>query len=97
VEAELCLCLETGVEVTAKDPPEKSAKMGWVPRHDPTILIPRGIVRDIAFKSKGETWLLLDWKPPIDGGAATADQIERRKAGGRAGEDEPSALAAVTL
>ncbi|NIM50390.1 MAG: hypothetical protein GTO22_14265 [Gemmatimonadales bacterium] len=39
-------------------------------------------MRDIAIKAEGETWVVLDWKPPVDGGAVAAHRIQRRKRDG---------------
>jgi hypothetical protein len=69
-------------EMAAKDVPEQLAKLGWGPRRDPRSLELPGVVRDIGIKSQGDDWIVLDWKAPTDGGAASVYHIERRRRDG---------------
>ena len=70
------------------------AKLGWGPRRDPRALEVSGVVRDLGVKSQGDGWVVLDWKPPADGGSAAVYHIERRRRDG--GEWERVAHAIVT-
>jgi len=66
-------------EFAVKDQPEKLSQLGWGPRRDPTALQPPGEVRDIRIMAEGDTWVILNWKPPVDGGAVGVYQIQRKR------------------
>ena len=66
-------------EITAKDAPDQLAKLGWGPRRDPRSIEIPGVIRDLSVKSQGKGWLVLDWKPPTDGGGPAVYHIERRR------------------
>ncbi|MBI2616305.1 MAG: hypothetical protein HYW52_11645, partial [Gemmatimonadetes bacterium] len=55
-------------EFAARDEPEKLKRLGWSPRREGTPLEPPGEVRDIGSGGEGDTWVILRWKPPVDGG-----------------------------
>jgi hypothetical protein len=78
-------------EMATRDAPDQLAKLGWGPRRDPRSLEIPGVVRDLSIKSQGETWLVLDWKPPAGGGDPAVYHIERRRRDG--GEWQHVALA----
>jgi hypothetical protein len=44
-------------------------------------LPPPGETRDITIVSEGDTWAILRWKPPTDGGAPAFYRIQRRQEG----------------
>ncbi len=69
-------------EVTARRHPEQLAQLGWGSRRPRTALKPPGEVRNIAIRDEGDTWVLLTWEPPDDGGEVAVYQIQRRKPGG---------------
>lgn len=84
-------------EITAKDAPEHLAKLGWGPRRDPRALEAPGVIRDLGVKSQGDGWVVLDWKPPADGGAAAVYHIERRRRDGGEWEQVAHAIATEDL
>ena len=69
-------------EVMARRHPQKLVSLGWGKRRPRTPLQPPGEVRDIAIRNEGDTWLLLGWEAPVDGGAVAVYQVQRRKPGG---------------
>lgn len=69
-------------EVMARRHPERLAQLGWGSRRPRTALKAPGEVRDIAIRGEGDTWLLLAWNAPVDGGGVGAYQVQRRKPGG---------------
>ncbi len=83
-------------EVMARRRPEKLGKLGWGSRRPRTPLKPPGEVRDIAIRNEGDTWLLLGWGAPADGGAVAAYRVQRRKPGG-SWEDVATSTDAVEL
>jgi Fibronectin type III domain len=87
----------TYAEVTAKDAPDQLAKIGWAPRRDPRKPELPGIVRDLAVKSQGVDWFVLDWKAPNDGGTPGAYHIERRRRDGGEWEEIAHAIASEEL
>jgi len=84
-------------EMSAKDAPDQLAKLGWGPRRDPRSLEVPGVVRDLSVKSRGEGWLVLDWKPPAGGGAPAVYHIERRRRDGGEWEQVAHAIASEGL
>jgi hypothetical protein len=69
-------------EVAVRDRPEQLTQVGWGSRRPGTKLAPPGEVRDIAIKAEGDTWIVLAWKPPVDGGGVAAYVVERRRSDG---------------
>lgn len=69
-------------EFAVKERPERLAQIGWGPRRDGVALKPPGEVRDIRIMAEGDTWAILAWNPPVDGGAVGVYQIQRRQEGG---------------
>ncbi len=61
--------------------PEKLSGLGWG-GSETSDREPPGAVWDIAIRSRGDTWVILDWQPPADGGPAAAYQVQRRKPAG---------------
>ena len=68
-------------EVVARNEPEKLSQLGWGPRRSSSSLDAPGEVRDIAIRAEGDTWVVLDWKPPVGGGAPAAYTVQRRPKG----------------
>jgi len=69
-------------EIAVRDQPEKLGQLGWgVPNRGSALEAP-GEVRDIAIRAEGDTWVVLDWKAPADGGAIAAYKIQLRNADG---------------
>ncbi len=73
-------------EVAVRDEPEKLSQLGWSERSRSSRLEAPGEVRDIGVRAEGDSWLVLDWKGPVDGGSVAMYRIQRRKAGGRTWE-----------
>ncbi|MBI4501646.1 MAG: fibronectin type III domain-containing protein [Gemmatimonadetes bacterium] len=57
----------------------KLKQLGWSAPREKAALEPPGEVRDIAIRAEGDTWLVLDWNPPGDGGAPAAYKVQRKK------------------
>jgi hypothetical protein len=69
-------------EIAVRDHPERLSQLGWgVPNRGSALEAP-GEVRDIAVRAEGDTWVVLDWKAPVDGGAIANYKIERRNGDG---------------
>jgi hypothetical protein len=68
-------------EVTVRGQPEKLTRLGWGRRRSSSTLRSPGEVRDIAIVSEGDTWAILRWNPPVDGGAPAFYRIQRRQEG----------------
>ena len=83
-------------EIMARRHPTKLQLLGWGSRRPRTPLKPPGEVRDMAIRSEGDTWLLLGWGAPVDGGAVAAYRVLRRKPGG-SWEDVATSTDAVEL
>ena len=66
-------------EFAAGDRSEKLNQLGWGPRRDRTPLPPPGEVRDMKIAAEGDTWVILNWRPPVDGGAVGVYQIQRMR------------------
>ena len=84
-------------EQAAKDAPDQLAKLGWGPRRDPRSLEVPGVVRDLSVKSQGEGWLVMDWKPPANGGTPAVYHVERRRRDGGEWEQVSHAIASEEL
>jgi hypothetical protein len=67
---------------TLRDQPEKLSQLGWGPRRSASSLKEPGEVRDIRIVSEGDTWVILSWNPPVDGGQVGAYKIQRKGQGG---------------
>ena len=65
-------------EIAVRNEPEKLNALGWRARRDGSPLQPPGETRDIGIVSEGDTWVILRWKPPVDGGAPGFYRIQRR-------------------
>ncbi|MBI4503772.1 MAG: fibronectin type III domain-containing protein [Gemmatimonadetes bacterium] len=74
-------------EVAMRKQPEKLSRIGWGSRREALTLAPPGEVRDIRVRKEGDTWLVLDWKLPVDGGGIAAYKVQRRKHDNGAWED----------
>ena len=74
-------------EIAVRDRPEKLSQLGWAGRRRGSALEVPGEVRDIGIKVEGDTWVVFDWKPPVDGGAVAAYKIQRRKRDGGSWKD----------
>jgi len=68
-------------EIAVRDAPQKLSALGWRLPRDGTPLQPPGETRDITIVSEGDTWAILRWKPPADGGAPAFYRIQRRQEG----------------
>lgn len=69
-------------EVMARRHPEQLTQLGWRPRRPRTPLKPPGEVRNITIRDEGDTWVLLTWEPPVEGGEVVVYRIQRRQPGG---------------
>ena len=72
--------LET-VEVDVRGVPEKLSGLGWG-GSEATDRVPPGGVREVAVESQVEGTVVLQWRPPVEGGPAAEYRIQRRKPGG---------------
>jgi len=68
-------------EFSARGEPEKLKRLGWSTRRPGTPLQPPGEVRDIAVAAEGDSWIILRWKPPVDGGVPGVYRIQRKQEG----------------
>jgi len=66
-------------EVAVRDQPEKLSQLGWGPRRAASSLKTPGEVRDIRIVGEGDTWVILSWNPPVDGGRVGAYTIQRKQ------------------
>jgi len=69
-------------EIAVREHPEKLSQLGWGLPSPGSALEAPGEVRDIAVRAEGDTWVVLDWKAPVDGGTIANYKIERRNGGG---------------
>nr|VFJ87178.1 MAG: Fibronectin type III domain-containing protein [Candidatus Kentron sp. H]VFJ88820.1 MAG: Fibronectin type III domain-containing protein [Candidatus Kentron sp. H]VFJ95070.1 MAG: Fibronectin type III domain-containing protein [Candidatus Kentron sp. H] len=53
--------------------------IGWSGRHKPTHLTAPGQVRELDSPDRGEGWIALHWKKPIDGGKVASYKIQRKE------------------
>lgn len=68
-------------EFAVREQPEKLSRLGWGLRRDGTPLQPPGEVRDITIGAEGDTWVILRWKQPVDGGAPGVYKVQRKREG----------------
>jgi len=61
--------------------------LGWGGRNARTSLEKPGQVRSLEVVREGEGWIVLDWKPPTDGGKVAAYRIQRQPRDGGEWED----------
>jgi hypothetical protein len=80
VKAALKDRLET-VEMDVRGVPEKLSGLGWG-GSEATDRLPPGAVREVAVESQVEASVVLQWRPPVEGGPAAEYRIQRRKPGG---------------
>jgi len=66
-------------EFAVRDEPQKLSRLGWSTRREPTPLESPGEVRDITVVAEGDTWVILRWKPPVDGGAPGVYKVQRKR------------------
>lgn len=69
-------------EIAVRDEPEKLKSLGWRSRRDGSALEPPGEVRNIKIVAEGDTWIALQWKPPVEGGLPGVYRIQRKQDGG---------------
>jgi len=79
-------------ELASRGKPQKLSQIGWGPRRNGNALQAPGEVRDIKIRTEGDTWLVLEWSTPADGGAPSAYTIQRRRRDGAAWEDIATAV-----
>ena len=58
---------------------DKLKLIGWAGRKTATALTAPGQSRLLEAPKQGEGWVFLDWKSPIEGGAAAAYKVMRRE------------------
>lgn len=68
-------------EIAVREDPEKLNALGWRAARRGSALKAPGETRDITIVSEGDTWVVLRWNPPIDGGAVAVYQVERKREG----------------
>jgi len=68
-------------EYAVRDQPEKLNRLGWGLRRDGMPLQPPGEVRDMSIKAEGDSWVILQWNKPVDGGAPGVYRVQRRQDG----------------
>jgi hypothetical protein len=68
-------------EVMSRRHPERLARLGWGPRRERKPLQAPGEVRDIKLEAQGKTYVLLSWKPPVEGGAVAAYVTQGKREG----------------
>jgi hypothetical protein len=77
--------------IDVRGQPERLSGLGWGGRPGATDLEPPGEVRDLSVAVQTDTSVVLEWRPPVDGGPAAAYTVQRRKPGG-AWEDAATAV-----
>lgn len=70
------------VELDVRGQHERFSGLGWGGRPGATDRQPPGPVRDVRIRTQADTSLVLEWRPPRDGGPTARYRIERRIAGG---------------
>ena len=68
-------------EIAVRDAPQKLNALGWRAPRDGSPMPPPGETRDITIVSEGDTWAILRWSAPVNGGAPTFYRIQRRQEG----------------
>ncbi len=68
-------------EITVRDRPEKLSQLGWAGRRGGSKLVSPGEVRNISIAAEGDTWAVLRWKQPVDGGKPAFYKIQRQSDG----------------
>ena len=61
-----------------KHRPGKLSQLGWAPRRSGTPLEAPGEVRNIKLVGEGDSWVVLRWEAPSDGGKPAFYKIHRR-------------------
>ncbi len=61
----------------AKDRPEKLSQLGWAPRRSGSPLEAPGEVRNIKLVGEGDSWVVLRWESPSEGGKPAFYKIHR--------------------
>lgn len=84
-------------EVAVRDRPEKLSQLGWGARRSGSSLEVPGEVRDMSVRAEGDTWVVFDWKAPVNGGAVAAYTIQRRNRDGGSWEDVGTSVDAEEL
>lgn len=79
-------------EVAAREHPENLNKIGWGPRRGSASLRAPGEVRDITVRAQGDSWVVLDWNEPVNGGDPAAYKVQRRERDGGSWEDIATAV-----
>jgi hypothetical protein len=69
-------------EIAVRDRPDKLKALGWGPRRDGSPLEAPGQVRNEKVVAEGDTWIALEWKPPVEGGPVGVYRIQRKQDGG---------------
>jgi len=69
------------VEVNVRGRPEKLSGLGWG-GSEATDRVPPGEVRDVAVANPADGSVVLQWRPPADGGPAAEYRVQRRMPGG---------------
>ena len=64
-------------EFAVKNRPEKLNQLGWAPRRSGTPLEAPGEVRNIKLVGEGDTWVVLRWESPFEGGKPAYYKIHR--------------------
>ena len=70
------------VEVDVRGRPERLSGLGWGGRPGATDREPPGQARDVAVRALSDGALVLEWRPPRDGGPAAEYRVQRRRLGG---------------
>lgn len=70
-------------ELAVRKERRKLTALGWGPPRARRPLAAPGEVRDIVVQKEGDTWLVLAWKAPTDGGKVAVYRIQRYMSGKR--------------
>ena len=65
-------------EAVFRDRPGHLSGFGWGLPRKKTALEPPGETLDIVVLGEGQNWVILDWKPPVNGGDVAAYKVQRR-------------------
>jgi len=69
------------IEVNVRGRPERLSGLGWG-GSETTDRVPPGAVRDLTVEASRDTSVVLEWRPPADGGPAAEYRVQRRQPGG---------------